>query len=292
MFDVIIVRRTMLAENFGAWLLKQESPQTQVLQTDAQVSLKEYELEIIRDKKILIVGGYYTNSMKSIKEVASSGCVFLNEGDAIPPAATNWDVVLSPVIGRGFATVALTQIDKRFHTEVNLKIVNYLDQYLYGWPSNEAMAFQNGIYLIDCETDLEKLLTIRTEKDVEDTIANGETKRRANFRIAQQRFDTAIPCKIALPNDLKLTALLAIGDSPIVDTCAVLAEHSENGVGILMRYDLKRNRTLISVRVRDNTCVRAADVASSLCQGGGGSHAMGGGSIEGFQRPTDLFVCL
>lgn len=240
--DIIIVRETMLAENFGAHLWSIDN-NVDVLRTKAQVTLSTEELESIAGKRILIVGGYYRSCMDDILSTASAVWVFHNHADTVPDDA-KYNVLRPTTEDRGFATFAFDLLPGWRKPRMLRKMVEYLDSYLYGWPSEKAMCFQNGVYVIDKPTDLEKLMTIECTQALKQTIVNGTAERLSNIRIAEQRLEASIDVSLAA---YSLVAKLGFGDSPIVDSCRMLAQKSESGVGILVRYDLSANRTLFSI---------------------------------------------
>ena len=165
-----------------------------------------------------------------------------------------------------------------------------LDSYMYGFPSEESLCFQNGIYVINAQTDLEKIATITSNEMVDFTIEAGKPKRIANRRIALDRVSKAIKLEVDDDSDGELKTYMVafgMGDSPIVDTCIALAESSSSGIGILLRYDFSQRKTFISCRVTEESGLNAGKIMR-LKFGGGGSRSMGGCSIPGLHFPEDL----
>ena len=279
-YELIIVRQNMLAELYGAhlWSLQQGS---EVVQTPALTEMGPELLEKIRGRSILIVGGYYSSSMDPIIASASKVAVFYNQSDSVPAVPHKF---YSSGDWKGFCFWTIGWLS--IQDPVVQKIAFYLDEYLYSDPSDEALRFQNGIYVIDRPTDLEKLLTIKTEDDMEATMAKGKEKRVSNLRIAEQRLKAGklITFKVL---EQEYTAMVSIGDSPIVDTCLLLAKNSPSGMGILFRYDLASEKTLLSTRVLRTSGLDAGKLMKSLINGGG-SKLMGGGSITGLKFPQDF----
>jgi hypothetical protein len=293
--EVIIVREMMIAECFGAhlWSVAAElrDQPMHVLYTKAQVSLSESEMESIRGANVLIVGGYYRDHMPEIIAAAAKVWVFHNNSDE---QMEGYETLLPRSATEGFASFALQSITSEGvsldNVETLKEVVGHLDSYLYGWPSEEAMCFQNGVYLIDKPTDLEKLLTIKTIQDVNSTMQNGRLKRRANLRIAEQRLKWARAFNIAYgAKTLSIySVLVGFGDSPVVDTCRLLAEKSADGIGILVRYNLEAERTFFSVGTTERSSHDAGEIAKVLFDGGG-SQPMGGGSLAGIINPLEFF---
>jgi hypothetical protein len=204
--------------------------------------------------------------------------VFLNSSDPIPDA---WINPIRASENKGFLSWVLQE---KIKTPVLLQIGEYLDSYLYGWPTEEALAFQNGVYTLTGNSNLEKILQVQTQEDIAEVIEKGKIKRNANKEIAAGRVRDATTIMYQ-----GVQVLVGFGDSPIVDTCIALAEKAPSGIGILFRYNLKDKRTFISVRVTEGNSLRAGDIAQVLI-GGGGSHSMGGGSTDGLIFPEELFA--
>lgn len=83
--------------------------------------------------------------------------------------------------------------------------------------------------------------------------------------------------------------LVAIGDSPIIMTCLLLTENSPSGVGLLFRYDLNTGKTFISGRSTKESSIDMGLLMRELIQGGG-TRAMGGGSISKLLFPEQLLT--
>lgn len=285
-FDIIFARKSMLAETYGGYLLKESCPESELFLTENITEFTPEMLTTIKDKNILIIGGYYRENIKEITRSATMTTVFYNSSD-FPEFLKNGSPSYSIIIGtehRGF----LSWVIRYLHIKEDyIRLMGrYLDEYLYGYPSEESLRFQQGVYSIQRETDLEKILTIKSVADVEDAIEVGSIKRFSNLRHAKQRLTTAYVYPIRYDGRL-ISATVSIGDSPIVDTCILLAEHT--GVGILFRYDLRNNKTFVSCRTTEKSDIDAGKLMKQFI-GGGGSYVMGGGSVDGLKFPHELFV--
>ena len=285
MFDFVIIRQNMLAEVYGAYIWQQFCA-CGIITTPPLVKLDESVLEKITGKNVLIVGRYYRNNMDEIVKVAKDVSVFFNESDELPKACNYACFKASK--GQGFTTWTLDQTNYDEEHQHVAKIAEYLDEYLYGFPSEEALCFQNGVYTIDKPTDLEKILTIQGSEDIKSTILRGKQKRTSNLRIAEQRAKCAAMFLFTLDDGDQFEALVTIGDSPIVDTCILLSEMSPTGIGMSFRYDVKNGKTLISMRVTKESGLDAGLLMSKYI-GGGGSQAMGGGSISFLVFPINSY---
>lgn len=288
--NVVIVRKTMLAECFGADILRRFG-NYEVVQTDNLVSPTNGLLESVRDKNVLIVGGYYRGHLNLFKEVAKTLTVFYNTSDN-PDTVDH--IVIKANFGEGFATYAVSIVDatnilfdaprvfgdRKQHV---LKIATYLDEYLYGFPSEASLEFQNGVYTLPLSTDTENLsLVLYGAHSIESVLDRGREKRKINKMVAQARLDNCRTFKL-----WDLDVQVAIGGTPIVDSCILLAE--KTGVGMLVRYDQEKQRTLVSCGVTESSGLDAGKIMAKFVNGGG-SRGMGGGSVSGLLTLERLFT--
>ena len=276
--SVIVVRKTMLAECFGAEVLRTYHG-VEVIGTDPLVAPTPELLQQVSGKDVLIVGGYYTKSLSEFVAVAKSVTVFYNTSDV--PSETPHTIVRAES-NRGFATYAV----KKASVNDGLlgDIAEWLDEYLYGFPSQQSLQFQNGIYTLDAPTDIEKLkLVIDGKHDIVDVLERGAKKRAEhNLVIAGERFAAAKEYTV-----LGKKVLVAVGGSPIVDTCLMLCKPT--GIGMLVRYDEEKQRTLVSCRVTEESGENAGTIMQQFI-GGGGSRPMGGGSVPDILTLDELFA--
>lgn len=294
-WDVAVVRSNMLCELFGAELLLPRG--VTVMQTQAQTALTAGQLEDIRDKRVLIAGGYYRGAMSPILDVARRVTVFLNSSDHLEPHP-KLEVLRASIDSNafGFASfcVAACQADGREPTAPNYpaptgdvpRVARFLDEYLFGNPSEEALCFQNGVYTIDRPTDAEKIRTLLTPADVDRCVANGRPKRVSNLRIAEQRYKATVTISFRY-GERDVRAVLGVGDSPIVDTCLFFAQKAD--VGMLFRFDVSQRRTFVSAISNAASNLDAGKLISDLF-GGGGSFFMGGGSFQGLSADLEPLV--
>lgn len=282
-FDIVVVRQNMLAELYGAHLWKTYRG-AELLLTPPITQMDQDLLEKIKGKNVLVVGGYYRENMEQIVASGKSVSVFYNSSDSVIVAEGYKALLGTEYWGFVTWTAGVLTIQE----DHVLKMAKYLDEYLYGYPSEKAMCFQNGVYVVDQDNDLDKLLTIKSNEDVETTISKGKEKLVANRRIADQRLKCAKSLTFKAGGDT-YTALVSIGDSPVVDTCLLLAEKASSGIGMLFRYDLSTGKTFISTRTTKESGVDAGILMKKLVRGGG-SKPMGGGSISGLFFPEQLLV--
>jgi len=280
-FDLIVVRQSMLAEYYGAYLWQQQTG-SDIMVTSPITKLTEDDLLKIKDKKILIVGGYYRENMEPIVKSAKEVSVFYNNSD-IDGLTVDYTYYTSREL-TGFLTWTVNQL--ALTEPYILQMAQYLDEYLYGYPTEQALCFQNGVYILEGNNDLDKILKVKSLSDIEQTIIKGREKRVNNLRVAQSRLKLAKEYTITF-NGCCYEVLIGIGDTPIVDTCLLLAEKSKMGIGMLLRYDFNLNRTYVSTRTTENSGIDAGNLMKLLIKGGG-SKPMGGGSVEGLYFPDQL----
>jgi len=256
-----------------------------VLRTAQVVKLEGCLLRRLKNKTVMIFGGYYNDNMQEIVDVASLVTVFLSQGDKFPavtPESVIHCVFATENRGSLLWTADKLDIDGTF----TRKMIKYLDSYAYGNPCKHALKFQNGIYTLEGETDLERLLSIKTWEEIDEVIARGSEKRNANKRVAEQRLQSAMNMIITVPTG-RYSFKVSFGDTPILDTTMLLAKHSIGGLGMLIRYNYHGNRTLITVRRNELSNI---DVGKLMAEwiGGGGSPIYGGGSLEGILSPHQI----
>jgi hypothetical protein len=280
-YDLVVVRETMLVEVYGTFLWQKYLNKGNVIATKPITEMDNATVAEIKGKNILLVGGYYRENMSPILASANSVTVYYSESDI---DETSHFLTYKVVISSGFASWMAQQLCIK--DELIIKIAKYLDEYAYGDPSEDSLCFQTGLYTIDKPKDLDKVASISSIQNVEDVIALGKSKRIANLRVADQRVKSSKELTVTVDNK-PYKALVSIGDSPIVDTCLLLAKKSTQGIGILFRYDMSANKTFVSARTTKESGINAGQLMKSLVNGGG-SRYMGGGSVSTLLFPEQL----
>jgi hypothetical protein len=276
---IVVYRETILAEAFCADLIQTNYPQVELMGTDPITKMDDTGRERIVGKNVLIYGGYYReNHLDIVTRAKSVTCVVQEDEESkdwietvrlIHACPCDWTIKTIMQNETGTSTI------KKHHIEIG----NHLDNYLYKYPSEDDLNFQNGVYTIDGPTDLDKVKQINTMEDIAYCVVRGKEKRKQNDRIARSRFARSILAKKKF-GDSTIEVRISEGDSPIVDTCILLAQHSPDGVGILARHDYKLKKTLLSICCLEASGMKASRIAKEWI-GGGGSPFMGGGSREG-----------
>lgn len=282
---VVVCRDTIPCEIYCGHLIKSVFQDVNVIHTRAITKMGEEMLGTLKDKNVIIYGGYYRHSHKEILNVAKSVCCIVQN-----ERLQNWDPHV--FLFHDFACAwTIDRIRKMVSfdgciTDKQVKIGDMLDEYMYNYPGEEAMNFQNGLYLIDAPNDLEKLKRVETEDKIAHCIEEGRKKRLNNFMLAQERVKKAILLTKKIGGE-HITMLISEGDSPIVDTCNALAKASPSGIGALVRHDYHLERTYVSICATRDSGMEASTIARDWVNGGG-SKFMGGGSIDGLAFPRDL----
>jgi hypothetical protein len=144
---------------------------------------------------------------------AKSVTVFLNESDPVPK-----DVSVNILRARectGFLTYVTEKVDPEYKNDLLHRIATDLDSYLYGFPSENAIKFQNGVYLRPGSNHVESILSIKTMNDYIETVEMGKEKQKANLLVAQARLEAS---KIIKYKDMDLR--VSFGDRRFVHlTC-------------------------------------------------------------------------
>ncbi len=284
-YDLVIARGIMLNEVYGAYLWRTHKKiDTLITEPITKLSLSNIE-ETIKNKNILIVGGYYHDNMEPITASAKKVTVFCNSSDASELKQVNYEIIIAKE-GKGFLTWTIDQL--KITDPVTYGIIGHLDDYMYGFPSSADIYFQAGLHAINLPTNLDKLLTIKTLEDIIKTCEYGKTLP-SNKETAQKRLDTAVEVELSY-DEKKYGALVAVGDTHLVETCMLLAERSKSGVGILLRYDLKHGRTFFSCRVTKESSLDAGLIMFKLFKGGG-SKSNGGASVDSLFLPSPRAPC-
>lgn len=336
-YDYIIVRKNIMAEMFGAYLWN-HYVKIEVIKTGQITKMDESMLEKIKDKNILIVGGYYKDNMDDIYKVVKNVEVFYNTSDFLvtgdlsvddsrivighnhtrykqdkkeyemnpytftntTTSESNHNIIYVAGNLTGFCTFTLKYLREMMpitlkYNNIFLNMVEYFDSIMYGFSSDEALCFQYGFYgfLPEAKDDVfVKFSYIRQRPELLDTLMeDGKKKRNDNLMVAKTRLACSTEMKV-IYNDKSYQIRVAIGDSPIIDSCILLAEHSPDGIGCLIRFDLaegKKGKTLFSIRktAKADSLLDMAQFIKHVFGCGGGSDVQAGGSKDGLYFPVE-----
>ena len=277
-FDLIIVRKDVLPDMYGAYLWKKYKG------GDVIIAENNTQFDMIEDKRILIIGRYYDAKMDQILYSANRVTVFCNNSDLEPPPSYQY---IQSGECTGFAHWVVQELAITDPTEK--RIAEYLDEYMYGEPSEKAIHFQNGLRTIEASTDYSRLMTIEDEDDINRLIENGEKIQRIDLRFAKQQLRSSVSYRLG-----DNWAQIGIGDIPTITSCLLFANKSKSGLALFFRYDLTFNKTFITVRVTKASGLDAGIIARNMVKGGdfkimkSGSKFLSGGSINGLHFPDDI----
>jgi cell division ATPase FtsA len=287
---IIIVRAKMLSELYCAYMLSKHKEYCSYIITDPVTELDEKTLDSIIGKNVIIFGGYYRYNMKPIMSVAESMTVILQDEPTYvttyprlrhnkPVDITNKYIVqVETINSTPFMYVsALIKMN-----ELEEIIGTYLNNYSYEIPTDESRAFQQGLYVLDFPTDLDKI-KYALNGGFEFITNKGKDKLISNDQIAKIRYADSI----LIEYDGKII-VVGCGDTPIIDTCMYFAKQSPSGIGMLVRYNYKLNKTFVSI-CSVNESIHAGKFANQLINGGG-TFFMGGGNVKDIVKPQDLFI--
>jgi hypothetical protein len=313
----------MLCEKFGAYLWLKHA-KAKVVLTDPVTKMDEKILEQIQDKNILIVGSYYRDNMDEIYARAKSVLVFYNNDDVSAKSddgkihfyknnnvltyrlcdpknkykyileSDTENKLVNHIIYvadecTGFATYSIETLGLD-HQECYKIPAKHFDSYLYGFPDEATLNFQYGFYALEMKEDMDKFKAIIEHKDLIATmLLNGQEIRLRNAGVTQARLENSTEVVVDY-KDRTYKMRVAIGDSPIVDSCIKLADNATDGIGCLVRFDLQTRKVFYSIRksARADPNLRMGEFIREVFGCGGGSKIQAGGS-KGVQNLDPLF---
>jgi hypothetical protein len=212
---------------------------------------------------VLIYGGYYRENHENIVKSAKSVARVVQEDEE----SKDWSESVE-LIRACPCEWTIKNDERKYGTDNKIEqhhdeIGRHLDNYLYRYPSENDLNFQNGVYVIDAPTDLDKVKKITSMNDIANCIEQGKEKRQQNERIAQQRLARSTVIQKKFGDDI-LEICISEGDSPIVDTCFLLAKNSKSKVGALFRHDCSLDKTFLSVYCLEESGRKASKIAKRM----------------------------
>lgn len=221
-YDRVVVRKSMMAETFGARLLASKE-HSLVLQTDNVQDFDDTLLEQLKGQRVLLVGNYFSRSMHKLTDLVTSVTVFLNSADQLDAYPT-----ISAEENKGFVSWVCSQYE--FEPYI-VRMAGYLDSYLYGFISAESVLFQNGVYARPGADNNEKICSIQSMEEVNATLDAGNKPTENKMQIAKERL---VDSQIVTWKGYQIV----IGHVPseIVLTCTLFAVNSPSGIGMGYRY--------------------------------------------------------
>lgn len=221
--QVIVVRKSMLAETFGAHLLSSKN-NAQVVQTDNISDFDQDLTDSLSGKDVLFVGGYFNKNLNKIVPKVFSVKVFLNSGDDLPLFDT-----IKASENKGFISWVVEQYDYEDYIK---KIATYLDSYLYGFISEESILFQNGVYALPGDNNLDKISSVKSLADIDSVLEAGVELTNKKRKIAEERLVKSQKVHWTDKKGHEYEIVVGLVPSEIVLTCSLFASNSSSGVGM------------------------------------------------------------
>lgn len=303
--EAIIVRRHLLHERYGAHLLQEYLGKLNGVQP--VILIEEYkplnwekevpEAFVEHKRNTLIVGGHYNReALRRVAGFTKKLIVFYNSSDDRVESPQH----ISVQPGMGFAefVVSLLREDQKARepplyipeqVSVMERIADLLSQYICDHPSDQSKLFNKGLRATPTqppsdESAFYNLISIRDHSEIGAVITRGEYVHASDMRCVVIRKKFAIEIEFELHK-----IFVAVADNLLVDTTIMLAECSRSGIGMAFRYDLRNERTLITLRVIKDSGLVAGKLIRRFIASGGGTKAMAGGSVEGLWSPREFF---
>ena len=274
-FDIIFIPTSRPQFIFGAalWTLFSGSGTICTMtMTDDQL------LELVKGKSILIVDAFlYEQSIARLLAEAKNVMIFFPED--------NGNIVVdgyeyhNAKEGEGFATWSIKQTGCK--DENLIKKASYIDDVIYGFPSDDAIYYISGMHDIRMGDGAEIITN-----EIPLVIAKGKIARTMNITIAQRRLFGSKFMIYKTKSGHTISALVAIGDCAILDTLLLLVEKSLSEIAILFDYSIATNETFIYLRVSKKSQLNA-DVLIKDWLGGHGTRALGKAVINRLIFPED-----
>lgn len=182
------------------------------------------------------------------------------------------------------------------------RVAQMLDCNMYGYPTNDDLDFQTGLYDMAPATneaghpyDMEILRDIvssaKPEEAVKRTIERGCDKRRRHEAVVDARYAASKIMSIVVKGEKEaLRVRVSVGDAPLVDSVRRLA--IDTGIGILVYYDLATNRTHFTMCCTAESERSALALLEKLVPGSIGAKFIATGSVVGMHTIDHYFSAL
>lgn len=281
----IVIRKSVVAECVAAYFLKRISFVKEIIEVDNITCPDDKLLEKIKGESVFIVGGYFTGNLEKFVQVSNQVTVFYNSKDT-PDTCEHTIIKFKPCTG---ICTFVSQFLLKTHPHYNFlkKILLNFDEYIYGYSQEESLNFQNGFYELEGNNTQKINKLIDHPEIYNEIIELGKKRREKNLIIANERL---ISSKIYKFNGISIR--VSEGESPIIDSCQLLATGNENikgtGVGLLVRWNFDLNKTFVTCKTTKESGLNAGELMHQFI-GGGGSESTGGGSICGIYTINQLF---
>lgn len=315
MTTTIIYRQADLSVTYGVHLLNEYVEGQYKAYPTENITVPDEKMKTLKGS-ILIVGHFYKDL--NLFNAEAKITVFLNNADVVEKDDLKHIKFIRADKDVGFLTSYVLPKLKETETKVDslpvslLNFCDYLDEYMYGQPSETTLCFKNGIYTYDGKTLLEKVQNAHREPSLMDIIYKGKDLYNQNKHIAEKRYNEGKYINIEYKGK-EYKGYVSYGDTAIIETLLhilkktqverrneeranwtnelcerspqverrneELCERSPQvDIAILLRYNFRENKTFISLRTSNKLI--AGHVAHELYKGGG-SEYMAGASVNG-----------
>jgi len=285
--NIVVFRKDNVSEFFGALIFK-TCRGYEIAGTDNISEPNEKLNNTIANRNVLFVGGYYTGHLSELKNNCNALKVFYNYYETPDEEDHLYDLAEEY---RGFSTYAVkTNASRLENVEEGsyllfLKISNLIDEYIYGFPSEESINFNAGVHSLSSEiSNIEKVALVSNKKiSIDETIRRGKETRSYNEPVVKERIKSS---KQTCLLD-KYNVNVCLGDDNIGDTCIALAE--KTGIGIIINYNSEQKITVIFCRVTKESGYNASEIMKEYSPSGCGTRSLGYCVMDGLSDLYKLF---
>lgn len=285
---LIIIRRSNLADFFGATVF-QLCRGDLIAATDKLTEPDEKLINDIHQRNIFIVGNYFSGYLEKLQTHCNYLEVFYNHFETVDKETEHTFFLAEK--DRGFATYAvksnsikLEEIKEGSYSFL-LNIAEMIDEFYYGFPSEDTLDFYNGVLSLSDKTmDIEKLSLVTNEIVPIDFVKKrGNEARSYNFPVIKARTNTAKDSRICD----KYTVQVCLGKDNVLETCRALSE--KHGIAFLMNYDKDRKGTNIFCGVSRESNYDSREVLMDYIGNSNGTIALSSGFMPGLCELYKLF---
>lgn len=287
--SLIVFRKNNISDYLGALIFRTCSG-CLLAGTEDLTEPDEILINDIINKDVLIVGSYYNGFISKIKGQCNKLEVYYNSYESQDEDDVEHDSYKGdPYTGFSTFSVKFNNAKLREMDEESYNILSnisrLIDDYIYGFPSEESLNFNAGVHGLSNEiSNIEKLALVTNKKiSIEDVIKRGKENRGYNLPVIKQRVKLAQRATVC--ND-KYQINVCLGDDNIFDTCLALCK--ETGIGMIINFDTEQRKTNVYCRVSKESGYKACEFIKEYL-GGTGTLTNGNASVEGLLDIYKLF---
>eukprot|EP00742_Colponemidia_sp_Colp-10_P018174 GILJ01020972.1.p1 GENE.GILJ01020972.1~~GILJ01020972.1.p1 ORF type:complete len:198 (-),score=17.12 GILJ01020972.1:233-826(-) len=191
--DVVIARENNTLECYGALLLAIYQ-QAEILVTPALCELGAEREAKLQDKRVLIFGGYYGDTVVHLAEkVCRTLTVIYNEGDRVIEHPKIYNLV--GTLDNGPLTQLLNlYLPTNADTATTRTIIKSLEEFVFGYPSEESFCLQNGLHAVPGDSRIMKLSSVHALETLDDIVEpTWELQKCVNERLLSRTMCLVTP---------------------------------------------------------------------------------------------------